>query len=109
MMQGVHDARNATKWLEGQIISYLYGGTDEHGLNRCVSKAISTYKVSQKEVRSLIESVEENLVVYYGGRYRLAYGAMGRRFGGANFMEGGQKAAIMQTLGSVGRALPDLG
>ena len=104
-MQGIHNSRIATKWLEGQIISYLYGGTDEHGLGRSVRKVTSDYKVSPKEVRSLIESVESNLVTYYGGRYRLAYGAMGRRFGGARFIESHHKAAVMKPLRDIGRTL----
>ena len=104
-MQGIHGTRNATKWLEGQIISYLYGGTDEHALGRCVRKVTSDYKVPPKEVRALIESVENNLVTYYGGRYRLAYGAMGRRFGGASFIESHQKVAVMKPLRDIGRAL----
>lgn len=108
-MQGIHDARNATKWLEGQIISYLYGGTDEHSLNRCVRKVTSNYKVPPKEIRSLFDSVEKNLVIYYGGRYRLAYGAMGRRFGGASFMGSHQRAAVMQPLRAISRTLSNSG
>lgn len=106
-MQGVHDARNARKWLEGQIVSYLYGGTDEHTLGRSVLRVSSSYKVSQQEIRSLFQSVEKNLVVYYGGRYRLAYGAMGRRFGGANFLESQQKSVIMRSLSNLSRSLPE--
>lgn len=106
-VQEIHDMQNAKKWLEGQIISYLYGGTDEHGLSGCVRKVTSTYKVSPKDVRSLIESVEENLLVYYGGRYRLAYGAMGRRFGGVSFIETRQRTAVMRPLRDIGRALPN--
>lgn len=105
-MQGIHDEQNATKWLEGQIISYLYGGTDENGLNRSVRKVTLAYGVSPKAVKTLFESVEKNLMVYYGGRYRLAYGAIGRRFGEASFMQSHQKSVIMQSLGRVGRALP---
>ena len=104
-MQGVHDAKSATKWLEGQVISYLYGGTDEHSLSRCVTKLISTYKVSPRDIKSLFTSVENNLTTYYGGRYRLAYGAMGRRFGETSFTGNHQKKAIMQSLGNVSRTL----
>ena len=104
-MQGIHDARNARRWLEGQIVSYLYGGIDEHGLDRCVRKVTSDYRVQPKEISSLFESVERNLVVYYGGRYRLAYGAIGRRFGGASFMESLNRTAVMQPLRNISRTL----
>ncbi len=100
-MQGIHDARSATKYLEGQIISYLYGGTDETGLNRCVRKITSTYKVSPRDVKQLIDAVERNSTTYYGGRYRLAYGAIGRRFGEANFIEGRHRQAMLQSLREV--------
>ncbi|MDG6945804.1 MAG: hypothetical protein JRM91_03970 [Nitrososphaerota archaeon] len=106
-MQGIHDAKSATKWLEGQVVSYLYGGTDEHSLSRCVTKLVSTYKVSPQDIKSLFTSVESNLTTYYGGRYRLAYGAMGRRFGETSFTGNHQKKAIMQSLGNVSRTIPN--
>ena len=104
-MQGVHDTRSATKWLEGQIISYLYGGTDANSLLRSIQKVSSVYKVPPAEISSLIESVEKNHTIYYGGRYRLAYGAMGRRFGEASFIEGRHRTAMIESLAGISRTL----
>jgi hypothetical protein len=104
-MKGVHDSRSAVRWLEGQIISYLYGGIDANGLTRSIQRIGSAYNVQPQNIKSLLESVEKNHTVYYGGRYRLAYGAIGRRFGEASFREETNRAALIQSLRNISQTV----
>ena len=104
-MEGVHDSKSAVRWLEGQTISFLYGRTDLKGLTKAFQRVVSEYKLPSRSATSLIESVEQNHTVYYGGRYRLAYGAIGRRFGEVPFIEDRHRAALIHSLQTVSQKL----
>jgi hypothetical protein len=106
-MEGVHDSKSAVRWLEGQVISFLYGGTDLKGLTKSFQKVVSEHKLPARRVTSLIESVEQNHTVYYGGRYRLAYGAIGRRFGEVPFIEDRHRTALIHSLETVSQSLAE--
>lgn len=87
------------------MISYLYGGIDVNGLSRSFRRVVSAYEVRTQSVTALVEAVEKNHTVYYGGRYRLAYGAIGKRFGEANFIEDRHRAALIHSLRTVSQTL----
>jgi hypothetical protein len=106
-MEGVHDSKSSVKWLEGQVISFLYGGTDLKSLTKAFQRVVSEYKLPSRIVTSLIDSVEQNHTVYYGGRYRLAYGAIGRRFGEVPFIEDRHREALIQSLQTVSQRLAE--
>jgi hypothetical protein len=106
-MEGVHDSNSAVRWLEGQVISFLYGGIDLKVMTKAIQRVVSEYKLPSRHVKSLIESVEQNHTLYYGGRYRLAYGAIGRRFGEVRFIEDRHRAALIHSLETISQSLAE--
>lgn len=104
-MDGVHDSNSVVRWLEGQVISFLYGRIDLKGLTMSFQRVVPAYKLPHRSVTTLIESIEQNHTVYYGGRYRLAYGAIGRRFGEVLFIEDRHRAALIHSLQIVSQRL----
>ena len=89
------------------MVSYLYGQVDLKGITKSFQRIVSAYKLPSRSVTSLIESVEQNHTVYYGGRYRLAYGAIGRRFGEVPFIEDRHRAALIHSLQTVSQGLAE--
>lgn len=89
------------KWIEGSIISYLYGGISSSLLTARIHKAVTGYGVGRNDVLRLIESVEERYETYFGGRYRLAFAVITNKPNVAPFRRESERAKLIASLREV--------
>ena len=86
------------KWIEGSVVSYLYGGISSDGLTARIQKARAQYGVDMKEILRIVESVESKYVTYFGGRYRLAFAVIGKKPNVASFSQSTERAKLIASI-----------
>ncbi len=94
----VEDEESVLKWVEGSVVSYLYGGISSEGLTARIQKAIAQYGVAREEILRIVESIESKHVTYFGGRYRLAFAVIGKKPSVASFSQSGERAKLIASI-----------
>ncbi len=96
-----YSTESVLKWIEGSVVSYLYGGISTEGLTTRIQKARVQYSVVSEEILRIVESVENKHLTYFGGRYRLAFAVIGKEPSVAAFSHSGERAKLIASIREV--------
>ncbi len=94
----LHSKESVLKWIEGSVVSYLYGGISPEGLTARIQKARAQYGIAREEILRIVESIESKYAIYFGGRYRLAFAVIGKKPSVASFSQRGERARLVASL-----------
>ena len=89
------------KWIEGSVVSYLYGGISVEGLTARIQKVRAQYGVTSEEILRIVGSIESKHVTYFGGRYRLAFAVIGKKPTVASFSQSRERAKLIASIREV--------
>ncbi len=100
-LEMAHPMASVLKWIEGSVVSYLYGGISPEALAARIQKARAQYGVASKEILRLVDSIESKHVTYFGGRYRLAFAVIGKQPTVASFSQRVERAKLIASIREV--------